>query len=95
MEMQQVSDSCQAVFNEKNRICDGNSGLINRGVAMLFAALGEVYPGPALQTQDLTVISITNEAIVSRQALVQDQLPPMAGDQRFACTPAQVAPPDW
>lgn len=31
MEMQQVSDSCYAVLNEKNRVCDANSGLINRG----------------------------------------------------------------
>jgi len=30
MKMQQVSDSCFAVLNEKNRICDANSGLINR-----------------------------------------------------------------
>lgn len=31
MEMQQVSDNCYAVLNEKNRVCDANSGLINRG----------------------------------------------------------------
>ena len=31
MEMKQVSDSCFAVFNEKNRLCDANSGLIDRG----------------------------------------------------------------
>ncbi|MGB5133905.1 MAG: MBL fold metallo-hydrolase [Prochlorococcaceae cyanobacterium] len=31
MDMQQVSDSCYAVLNEKNRVCDANSGLINRG----------------------------------------------------------------
>ena len=30
MKMQQVSDSCHAVLNEKNRVCDANSGLINR-----------------------------------------------------------------
>jgi cyclase len=29
MKMQQVSDSCFAVLNEKNRVCDANSGLIN------------------------------------------------------------------
>ena len=29
MEMKQVSDSCYAVLNEKNRVCDANSGLIN------------------------------------------------------------------
>jgi cyclase len=31
MAMQQVSDSCFAVLCEKNRVCDANSGLINRG----------------------------------------------------------------
>ena len=30
MKMQQVSDICFAVLNEKNRVCDANSGLINR-----------------------------------------------------------------
>src|SRR6476660_1222912 len=31
MKMQQVSNNCYAVLNEKNRVCDANSGLINRG----------------------------------------------------------------
>jgi cyclase len=31
MELKQVSESCYAVLNEKNRVCDANSGLINRG----------------------------------------------------------------
>lgn len=31
MEMKQVSNHCFAVLNEKNRVCDANSGLINRG----------------------------------------------------------------
>ncbi len=30
MKIQQVSDNCFAVPNEKNRVCDANSGLINR-----------------------------------------------------------------
>ena len=30
MELKQVSDNCFAVLNEKNRVCDANSGLINR-----------------------------------------------------------------
>ncbi|NLF40868.1 MBL fold metallo-hydrolase [bacterium] len=30
MEMKQVSENCFAVLNEKNRVCDANSGLINR-----------------------------------------------------------------
>ena len=31
MKMHQVSDHCYAVINEKNRVCDANSGLINCG----------------------------------------------------------------
>jgi cyclase len=27
MKMEQVSNSCYAVLNEKNRVCDSNSGL--------------------------------------------------------------------
>jgi ribonuclease Z len=64
-------------------------------VAMLFAELGEVYAGPVVQTQDLTVINITREAVVSRQAKVVDQLPPIAGRQRAAFKPVQVPPPSW
>jgi ribonuclease Z len=64
-------------------------------VAMLFAELGEVYAGPIIQTQDLTVINITKEAIVSRQSKVQDQLPPIAGQQRADFKPFAVKPPDW
>ena len=29
MELKQVSNNCFAVLNEKNRVCDANSGLIN------------------------------------------------------------------
>jgi glyoxylase-like metal-dependent hydrolase (beta-lactamase superfamily II) len=31
MKLQQVSENCFAALNEKNRVCDANSGLINRG----------------------------------------------------------------
>ncbi len=31
MKIEQVSDSCYAVLNERNRLCDANSGLINLG----------------------------------------------------------------
>lgn len=64
-------------------------------VSMLFTELGEVYQGPVVQTQDLTVINITKDAIISRQAKVQDQLPPIAGQQRVAYQPVAVPPPDW
>ncbi len=35
MEMKQVSPNCYAVLNEKNRVCDANSGLINRAGGVL------------------------------------------------------------
>lgn len=62
-------------------------------VSMLFAELGEGYKGPVLQTQDLTVIDITTEAVVSRQAKVVDQLPPIAGPQSADFKPVQIPPP--
>jgi ribonuclease Z len=64
-------------------------------VAILFKELGEVYAGPVVQTQDLTVINVTKEAIVSRQAKVVDQLPPIAGKQRATFSPVQIPPPAW
>jgi glyoxylase-like metal-dependent hydrolase (beta-lactamase superfamily II) len=35
MKLQQVSDNCYAVLCGKNRVCDANSGLINRGGGMV------------------------------------------------------------
>ena len=64
-------------------------------VAMLFSELGEVYAGPVVQTQDLTVINVTKEAVISRQAKVVDQLPPIAGQQRTGFKPVQIPPPGW
>lgn len=64
-------------------------------VSMIFEELGKVYDGPVVQTQDLTVINVTKEAVVSRQAKVLDQLPPIPGEQRVAFTPSQVPPPEW
>jgi len=64
-------------------------------VAILFKELGEVYAGPVVQTQDLTVINITKEAVVSRQAKVMDQLPAIAGQQRVVFKPIAVPSPEW
>ena len=35
MKLEQVSSNCFAVLNEKNRVCDANSGLINLGGGMV------------------------------------------------------------
>jgi ribonuclease Z len=64
-------------------------------IQMVFAELGAVYDGPVVQTQDLTVFNLTKEAVVTRQAQVMDQLPPIPGEQRVAFAPVAVAPPAW
>jgi glyoxylase-like metal-dependent hydrolase (beta-lactamase superfamily II) len=58
MKLQQVSDNCFAVLNEKNRLCDANSGLINLGGGVvidtqsdlpharrMIELFGKVWPG--------------------------------------------------
>jgi ribonuclease Z len=62
---------------------------------MIFQELREVYDGPVVQTQDMTVFNVTKEAVVVRQAQVTDQLPPIPGVQRAAFTPALLPPPEW
>ncbi len=64
-------------------------------VPMVFSDLREVYKGPVVQAEDLTVFNITREAVVSRQAKVLAQLPPIPGMQRAEFTPTQVPPPAW
>jgi ribonuclease Z len=64
-------------------------------IHMIFAELGEVYDGPVVQTQDLTVFNVTKEAVVVRQAQVMEQLPPIPGKQRVAYTSVLPAPPAW
>ena len=64
-------------------------------VPAIFAELRSVYDGAVVQTQDLTVINITPDAVVSRQASVSDQLPPIPGHQCVSFQPVAVPPPDW
>ena len=58
MKLQQVSDNCFAVLNEKSRLCDANSGLINLGGGVvidtqadlsharrMIELFGKVWPG--------------------------------------------------
>ncbi len=51
MKMQQVSNSCFAVLNEKNRVCDANSGLINRDGGVVIDTQSDL--GHARQMIDL------------------------------------------
>jgi len=64
-------------------------------IQMVFAELGSVYAGPVVQTQDLTVFNVTQEAVIARQVKQFDQLPPTPGKQRTAFQPVAVPPPDW
>ena len=64
-------------------------------IPLVFSELGEVYDGPVVQTQDLTVFNITKEAVVARQAKVSDQLPPIPGVPRVSYTPVLPTPPAW
>jgi glyoxylase-like metal-dependent hydrolase (beta-lactamase superfamily II) len=45
MKMEQVSDSCFAVLIEKNRVCDANSGLINRAGGVVIDTQSDLAHG--------------------------------------------------
>lgn len=64
-------------------------------VPMIFEGIREKYQGAVVQTQDLTVFNITREAVIARQARVQDSLPFIPGEQSKPFTPSAVPPPDW
>jgi ribonuclease Z len=69
--------------------------LLPQIIPLVFSELGAAYDGPVVQTQDLTVFNVTKEAVVARQALVVDELPPIPGEQRVVYTPVEPMPPDW
>jgi glyoxylase-like metal-dependent hydrolase (beta-lactamase superfamily II) len=43
MKLQQVSDNCFAVLNEKNLVCDANSGLVNRGGGVVIDTQSDLF----------------------------------------------------
>jgi hypothetical protein len=45
MEMKHVSDNCFAVLNEKNRVCEANSGLINRAGGVVIDTQSDLAQG--------------------------------------------------
>jgi glyoxylase-like metal-dependent hydrolase (beta-lactamase superfamily II) len=45
MKLQHVSDHCFAVLNEKNRVCDANSGLINLGGGVVIDTQSDLAHG--------------------------------------------------
>jgi 3-dehydroquinate synthetase len=44
MKLEQVSNSCYAVLNEKNRVCDANSSLINLGGGVVIDTQSDLAP---------------------------------------------------
>jgi ribonuclease Z len=64
-------------------------------VPMLMKQIMETYRGAVVQTQDLTVFSITKEAVVARQARVEEALSFIPGEQTKPFTPTAVPPPAW
>jgi hypothetical protein len=45
MEMKQVSEHCFAALNEKNQVCDANSGLINPGGGIIINTQSDLAHG--------------------------------------------------
>jgi ribonuclease Z len=64
-------------------------------IPLIFSELGAVYDGPIVQTQDLTVFNVTEEAVVARQAKVLPQLPPIPGVPSVVYKPFEPTPPAW
>jgi ribonuclease Z len=62
---------------------------------LIFEELRKVYDGPVVQTQDLTVFNVTEEAIVVRQAQVELQPQPVPGKPRTEPVAAPPTEPDW
>jgi len=66
------------------------------GVDTVFDELGVNYQGPVTITQDLTVFNVTEEAVVARQATVNDAAPPVHGPSHSSAAPEPMpAPPAW
>lgn len=66
------------------------------GVDGVFDEVGTHYTGPVTVTQDFTVFNITKDAIVARQAKVNDAAPPVHGTSQT--TPGldpRPTPPTW
>jgi ribonuclease Z len=66
------------------------------GVDTVFEEVGAHYSGPVTVSQDLTVFNVTEEAVVARQATVNDAAPPVHGPSNSSPQPEPMpAPPEW
>lgn len=65
------------------------------GTPLIFQDLRKVYDGPVVQTQDLAVFNVTADAVVARQAQVEEQPRPVPGTPKSAPETRPPAQPDW
>jgi ribonuclease Z len=66
------------------------------GTDIVFDELAASYQGPVAISQDLTVFNVTEEAVVVRQATVNDAAPPVHGPSHSNPAPEPMpAPPSW
>jgi ribonuclease Z len=66
------------------------------GTDVVFDELAVNYQGPVTVTQDLTVFNVTEEAVVARQAKVNDAAPPVHGPSHTSpALDPMAAPPAW
>jgi ribonuclease Z len=69
---------------------------ITPGVDAVFEEISASYSGPVTVTQDLTVFNVTQDAVIARQAKVNDAAPPVHGpSQTSPALDPQPAPPAW
>ena len=69
---------------------------VSPGAQAVFAEIGEHYDGPVVATQDLTVFNVTADAVVARQAHVNDAPHPVHGPSRSQPQLEPMpAPPSW
>jgi ribonuclease Z len=69
---------------------------VTPGVGRVFEELGAHHDGAVTVTQDLTVFNVTEDAVVARQAKVNDAAPPVHGPSKTSPeVDPPVPPPMW
>jgi ribonuclease Z len=70
----------------------GHTLLSPKVIPLVFSEIEAVYDGPVVQTQDFTVFNVSREAVVARQAAVQDH-PPRPRHAECRLQADRAAPP--
>ena len=69
---------------------------VTPGVDAVFEEVNANYNGPVAVSQDLTVFNVTKDAVIARQAKVNDAAPPVHGPSRTSpVLDPQPTPPAW